>query len=225
VLQGTAKYSMDIIGLDLDSVLGNTSFAIDQFIYEKFGVRVDDPECENYMIGRQPYLTEDMQQQVSEAIYSGDLLHKVVAYNYAEHATKKLRNEGFAVSIITSRPSKLRGVTMDWLDDSSIVYDSLYLVDSMKKYKIVKDLGAKAFVDDRFDILESVLENCGPLDYGIYSVFQHWNKKFSNNQIVPVADVAEAVDKIVDFRKWKGYFLTQCAGNIEKFIKEYQDGK
>jgi len=215
---------MDIIGLDLDSVLGNTAYAIDQFIYDEFGIRID-PESEDYVIERQPHITEDMQAAVCEAIENGELLKDIVAYNYAEHATKKLRNEGLTIAIITSRPSQLRGMTVDWLKENHIAYDLLYLVSSMKKYEVIQELDIKAFVEDRFDILESILENCGPLDYGLYSVFQHWNKKFSNDQIVPVADVAEAVDKIVDFRRWRGYFLTQCAGNIEKFIKEYQDGK
>ena len=215
---------MDTIGLDLDSVLGNTPYAIDKFIYEKFGVRID-PECEDYVIERQPHITQKMRDKVVEAIEDGTILKDIEAYNYAEHATKKLRNEGFSIAIVTSRPITLRELTMSWLDDNDIVYDYLYLVSSMQKHQIISELDIKAFVEDRFDILESILENCGPLDYGLYSVFQHWNKKFSNDQIVPVADVAEAVDKIVDFRRWRGYFLTRCAGNIEKFIKEYYDGK
>jgi len=216
----------DIIGLDLDSVLCNTAFAIDKFIREEFDVIIDwENEVEEYWIEKLPGINLEKANKIRESIYNGDIVSNVAAYNYAEHSTKKLHNEGFTIAIITSRPSKLRGLTMDWLDENNIVYDLLYFIDSLKKYELVQELEIKAFVEDRFDILESILENCGALDYGLYSVFQHWNKRYSNELIVPVRDVAEAVDRIIDYRKWRGFFLTKCQGNIEKFIKEYQDGK
>lgn len=220
------RFVRDIIGLDLDSVLCNTEYVLDKFIREEFGVIIDwENEVKEYALEKMPGITLDQSIELKERVESGEVLKSIQTYNYSEHATKKLRNEGFAIAIITSRPSRLKAVTMDWLEEHDIVYDLLYCIESSKKHELIQELDIKAFVEDRFDTLESVLENCGSLDYGLYCIYHHWNKRFSNDRIVFADDIADAVDKIVEFRRWRGYFLTQCAGNIEKFIKEYQDGK
>lgn len=217
---------MDRIGLDLDSVLGHTEAALDKYIRENFNIHIDwENEITNYAIECMPHLTPEMCKELHEAIEHGDLLEDIEPHNYAEHSTKKLRNEGFKIFIISSRPDRLRQATLDWLNEHEIIFDELYLIDSMKKHKLIKRLGIKAFVEDRFDVLETIIENCGVLEFGLYLVHQPWNKTNHAEGIVKVRDVAEAVDRITDFRKWKGYFLTKCVGDIEKFIREYQDGK
>jgi uncharacterized HAD superfamily protein len=101
----------------------------------------------------------------------------------------------------------------------------LCLVDSLEKYKTVRVLNVKAFMEDRFDILESIIQNYKPLDLGLYVINKPYNRRFNNEHVVRVDDVAQVADKIVAYRKWLGYFTHKCQGNIEKFIKEYRDGK
>jgi uncharacterized HAD superfamily protein len=216
----------DRIGLDLDSVLSYTEAKIDQYIRENFGIHIDwANEITNYKLECMPHLTPEMCKELLDTVKHGDLLKDVEPHNYAEHSTKKLRNEGFKIFIISSRPDRLRHATMDWLNKHEIVFDELYLVESLKKYKLIKRLGIKAFVEDRFDVLETIVDNLGGLEFGLYLVQQPWNKTNYNEQVVKVRDIAEAVDRIIEFRKWKRYFLTKCVGDIEKFIKEYYDGK
>jgi uncharacterized HAD superfamily protein len=193
----------DVIGLDLDSVLCNTEFIIDKYLREEFGVFLDwENEVTQYKVEKLP-----------------------TPYNYSEYATKKLKNEGFSIAIITSRSENLKFMSMEWLRKYHIVYDMIYTVPGLSKYEIIEDIGIKAFVEDRFDVLESVVDKCGTLDYGLYVINQPWNKRHHLEQIIRVNDVAQAVDRIVEYRKWLGYFTHKCQGNIEKFIKEYQDGK
>lgn len=216
----------DVIGLDLDSVLADTEVALDSFIRAEFGIEIDwNTEITSYKLESMPRLNKKQIEHLIESVNSGKLLMDIPVHNYAEHATKKLRNEGFDICIITSRPARLYDLTMDWLDKNDIVYNKLRLVPSEDKWIVINSIKAKAFVEDRSSILKSVYENCRILEYGLYAVKHPWNKKYKNDKIIWVDDVAEAVDKIVDFRKWKNYFLTECVGNIEKFIKEYQDGK
>jgi uncharacterized HAD superfamily protein len=216
----------DVVGLDLDSVLCNTEFALDKYLREELGVFLDwENEVDQYKIERLPRITPDQKKQLEELIHSGTLFKDLWPYNYAEHATKKLKNEGFDVAIVTSRSEKLRGVTTDWLDEHDIAYDMLYMVHSTVKHEIIWDLKIKAFVEDRFDVLEMIVDRCGILDYGLYVVNHPWNKKCYHEQIIRVDNVNQSVDKIVEYRKWLGYFTYKCQGNIEKFIKEYQDGK
>lgn len=216
----------DVIGLDLDSVLCNTEFALDKYLREELGVFLDwENEVDQYKIERLPKITPDQKEKLEELIHGGDLFRDLYPYNYAEHATKKLKNEGFDVAIVTSRSKKLRGITTDWLDKYDIAYDMLYMVHSTVKHEIIWDLKIKAFVEDRFDILEMIVGRCGILDYGLYVVNHPWNKRHYHEQIIRVDDIAQAVDNIIAYRKWLGYFTHKCQGNIEKFIKEYQDGK
>lgn len=221
-----SRFVRDIVSLDLDSVLADTDSALDKFIKEEFDIQIDwESEITSYRLEEIPRLTDKQTACLIEAVNSGDLLMSIPVHNYAEHATKKLRNEGFEIYIISSRPAALYDLTIDWLDKHDIVYHDLRLVPSEDKWKILKGIDAKAFVEDRASILESVVEHCGILEYGIYAVSYPWNRRFQDDRVVRVSDVAEAVDRIVDFRRWKSFFLTECVGNIEKFIKEYQDGK
>lgn len=216
----------DVIGLDLDSVLCNTEYALDKYLCEELGVFLDwENEVYQYKIELLPRISPDQKIQIEEIIHSGALFESLWPYNYSEHATKKLKNEGFDIAIVTSRSEKLRDLTVDWLDKYDIAYDMLYMVHSTKKYEVIRDLNIKAFVEDRFDILEMIVDRCGVLDYGLYVVNRPWNKKNHHEQVIRVGDVYQAVDRIVDYRKWLGYFTHRCQGNIEKFIKEYQDGK
>ncbi len=215
----------DIIGLDLDNVLGDTYTVMKKFFAEKFDIKPDWDSIERYPMEEVECVTKEALKAFMKAIDTGVLFEQVLPHNYAEHATKKLHNEGFSIAILTSRKAHLKSQTMDWLDEHSIVYDLVYLINSSKKHELVKELDMKAFVEDRFDTLESIIDNHKPLDLGLYGVNYPYNRNFDNEHIVRVDDIAQAVDKIVDFRKWRGFFLNKCQGNIERFIKEYTDGK
>jgi uncharacterized HAD superfamily protein len=215
----------DIVALDLDAVLAQTDLALRDFIADKYNICPDWSKINHFKIENMAFLSPDQQKEILDAIYTGSLLENVLPHNYAEHATKKLRNENFEVYIITSRPTYLREMTINWLRKHDIYCNELYMVEDSEKHRVLKNHDIKAFIEDRFDILESVLDNYKLLEYGLYVVTHPWNKRHNNDQIVRVDDVAIAVDRIINFRRWKGFFLTKCVGDIDKFIKEYKDGK
>jgi uncharacterized HAD superfamily protein len=216
----------DVVGLDLDSVLCNTEVALDKYLREELGVFLDwENEVYEYEIEKLPRLSSNQKKQILKNIDDGSFFNDLYPYNYAEYATNKLKNEGFDIVIITSRPTSLKERTVGWLNNYNISYDDIYLTPSQEKYKIIKYLNIKAFVEDRFDTLECIISQVGVLDYGLYIVNHPWNKRSSHDQVVRVGDVAQAVDKIVGYRKWLRYFTNKCQGNIEKFIGEYRDGK
>ena len=216
----------DVVGLDIDGVLWNTNYAIEEFLATEFGITPDWESLEQFKIESMDFMTGESRKALLEGIQNGDIFKRALPYNYAEHSVNKLRNEDFDVVLITSRDKKLESLTAELLAKHNIYYDMLYLVDSSsEKHKLIKSLNVKAFVEDRFDILESVIQNYKPLDLGLYVVNHPYNRRFNNEYVVRVSDVAQAVDKIVGYKKWLGYFTHKCQGNIEKFIKEYQDGK
>ena len=216
----------DIIGLDIDGVLWDTNTAIEEFLKAEFNITPDWGSIEQFKIERMDFMTGKSRKALLECIQGGEIFKRALPYNYAEHAVNKLRNEGFAIALITSRNKKLEALTAELLAKHNIYCDMLCLVDgSSEKHKLIKSLNVKAFVEDRFDILESIIHNHKLLDLGLYVVDHPYNRQFNNEHVVRVNDVAQAVDRIVDYRKWLGYFTHRCQGNIEKFIKEYQDGK
>ncbi len=215
----------NIIGLDLDGVLSDTYTVTKRFFSEKFNIKPDWNSIERYPMEEVECITKKALKAFTKSLRTGELFTEALPHNYAEHATKKLHNEGFSIAILTHRASHLKASTMDWLDEHNIVYDLVYLIDSSKKHELVKELDMKAFVEDRFDTLESIIDNHRPLELGLYGINYPYNRRWENEHIVRVDDIAQAVDRIVDYRKWKGFFLTKCQGNIEKFIKEYQDGR
>lgn len=216
----------EIVAIDLDSVLADTESVVLKLLRDKFGLYLTVDDFIGYGLEKNPHITEEMSKSIIKAVSTGELFEDVSVMDYAEHAINKLRNNGFAVYIITKRPLHLERMTQKWLEQNNLRCDKLYLVDSIvQKGPIIEACEIKAFIEDRFDTLLSVLNRCGQLDYGLYCIDYQWNSKFHHEQIVKVEHVAEAADRIVNFRRWKGFFLDRCVGDIDKFVKEYRDGK
>lgn len=215
----------DIVALDLDSVLADTESMVLKMLRDKFGLYLKLEDITGYEFEKMPCMTKEMSDYLIKSISTGELFEDVPVMNYAEHAINKLHNSGFMVYIITKRPENLQRMTEKWLEQNNLEYDKLYLVDSKdKKAPIIDACGIKAFVEDRFDTLMKVLQRCGQLEYGLYCVKYPWTEKFHHEQIVKVEHVAQAVNRIVNYRRWKGYFLNKCVGDVDKFVKEYKDG-
>ncbi len=215
----------DIVALDLDSVLADTESMVLKILRDKFGLHLNIEDFTGYEFEKQPHVTKEMSDYLIKSISTGELFEDAPVMNYAEHAINKLHNNGFMVYIITKRPDNLQRMTEKWLGQNNLEYDKLYLVDSRdKKAPIIEACNIKAFVEDRFDTLMKVLDRCGQLEYGLYCIDYPWNSKFHHEQIVKIDNIATAVDRIVDYRRWKGYFLNKCVGDVDKFVKEYKDG-
>jgi uncharacterized HAD superfamily protein len=215
----------DIVALDLDGVLANTEFVIDKYLKDNFNYAVTDEDLVSYKLEDCPAIPEGAVDKFLDEFYNGKIANTILPYNYSEHALNKLLNEGFKVIIITSRPISMQKLTLDWLDRWGLRYDTIYHIKSLRKHTLIKELKAKAFVEDRSDILDSIVQNCGVLEYGLFLVDHPWNEKYDKENIVKTVNISEAVDRIVEYRKWKNFFVAKCQGDIDKFIKGYFDGK
>jgi uncharacterized HAD superfamily protein len=217
---------MDVIGLDLDGVLCNTEHNLRNLLIDKFNYYMAEDDLVCYDLEKAPGFTKEIVNFLLDSINeTGKFFEAAPPTDYAEHAVNKLRNEGCRIYIITTRKEKFRQMTVHWLRDNNIHCDHLFNVPAKEKAVVIKENSIKAFVEDRFSTLTYVLSECGPLELGLYCVNRKFNERYYNENIVRVSNIAEAVDRIVEYRKWRGFFIHKCQGNIEKFIKEYQDGK
>jgi len=218
-------YMRDIIALDIDSVLANTESKIHEYLENKFNFIVDWSKVKRFKLEEFPDIPKEVAEKALDDFYEGGLVADILPYNYTEHALNKLHNEGFKIVLITSRPINLKSLTVDWLDRWSLKYDDVCHIESTYKHALIKTLDAKSFVEDRADILDSVVQNCGVLDYGLFLIDHLWNKNYDEENIIKADNIADAVDRIVEYRKWKNFFVSKCQGDVRKFIKEYLDGR
>ena len=190
----------DIVGFDLDSVIANTEYALDQYVSKEFGIYLDWDNIFEYKIENFPELTEEMKAQTLNDIHIGAILFDIEPYENVGEDLKILRSEGINLFIVTSRPTNLFPMTSKWLRENDIVYDGLFFTESSKKHEIVKSCGLKCFVEDRDDILESIYDNCGELVYGSYLVDRPWNRLCNNSCISRVPSASEAIERILQRR-------------------------
>jgi len=193
----------EIIGFDLDSVICNIDDTIDKILKNKFNLYLDwntDFTC--YDFDRNPNLTSYIAEYLNESVTSGNLFINPSPYEDVYEGLELLRKD-FYIYIITSRYKEKENITINWLKKYEIIYDDIYFSKSRNKKDLVCGLNIKAFVEDRFDILNMILEECGPLSYGLIVRDQPWNRKFYNIHIDRVYNFKEACETIIKYKNRK----------------------
>lgn len=189
------------IGFDLDDVICHCNKFIDKVLKNKFNLYLDwdkDFICYDFM--KNPHLTQYIAEYLDESIDNGTMFLNSQPYRDVGEGLDLLKKEDFCIDIITSRPHDKENITISWLKKHNIVYDDIYFSKSRNKRYLVCDLDMKAFVEDRFDILNMVLEECGPLPYGLIVRDHPWNRKFHNKHVDRVYSFMEACETIIKYK-------------------------
>lgn len=192
---------MDIIGLDLDSVIADTEKVIHKYMLEQFGIDMNWDDVHSYHFEDFPGMSPEMAAELKHVIESGYVLMDVLPYDTASACTHLLQDLGLIVHIITARQNHLEEPTREWLNVHNIAYDELFISKGVEKYKLVKEHNIKAFVEDRHDVLASIKANHGSLDLGMYLVSQPWNRECRDVDFIRVSDISEAVQEIITRRR------------------------
>jgi uncharacterized HAD superfamily protein len=189
------------IGFDLDSVICDIDAVIDKILKDKFNLYLDwDKDFACYDFDRNPNLTSYIAEYLSESVTSGNLFISPQPYEDVHEGLKLLRKEKFYIDIITSRYKDKENITVNWLKKHKIIYDDIYFSKSRNKKDLIFGLDIKAFVEDRFDILNMILEKCGPLPYGLIIRDHPWNRKFHNKNVDRVDTFLEACEIIIEYK-------------------------
>lgn len=189
------------IGLDLDSVICDIDAVIDGLLKNKFNLYLDwdnDFICYDFM--KNPNLTTYIAEYLNESIDNGSMFINPPPYDDVCGGLDLLKKENFYVDIITSRHCNKEHITVSWLKKHNIIYDDIYFSKARNKKYMVRDLNMKAFVEDRFDILNMILEECGPLPYGLIVMDHPWNKKFQSKHVDRVHSFMEACETIIKYK-------------------------
>ena len=189
------------VGFDLDNVICNTSIFIDELLKSKFNLYLDwDNDFICYDFAKNPHLTKYIAEYLNESVDNGTMFINSPSYGDVCGGLDLLRKEDFYIDIITSRHSSKEHITVSWLKKYNIVYDDIYFSNSRNKKHLVRGLNMKAFVEDRFDILNMVLEECDSLPYGLIVRDHPWNRKFRNKHVDRVYSFMEACKTIVKYK-------------------------
>jgi uncharacterized HAD superfamily protein len=189
------------VGFDLDSVICDCDKFIDDLLKDKFNLYLDwdnDFICYDFM--KNPHLTKYIAEYLTESIDNGTMFINSKPYGDVCGGLDLLKKEDLCIDIITSRPHDKENITINWLKKYNITYDDIYFSKCRNKRYLVCDLNMKAFVDDRFDILNMMLEECGSLPYGLMVMDHPWNRKFHNEHVDRVYSFMEACETIVKYK-------------------------
>lgn len=190
----------EMIGFDLDSVICNIDDTISNILKNKFNLYLNwDEDFACYGFDRNPNLTSYIAEYLNEMVTSGNLFINPQPYDDVYEGLKLIKKY-FYINIITSRYKKHENITVNWLKKHGIAYDDIYFSKSRNKKDLIFGLNIKAFVEDRFDILNMILEKCGPLPYGLIIRDQPWNRKFYNVHVDRVNTFLEACETIVRYK-------------------------
>jgi len=185
------------IGFDLDSVICDIDDTIDRILKDKFNLYLDwDKDFTSYGFDRNPNLTSYIAEYLKESVSNGNLFISPQPYGDVHEGLKLLRKD-FYIDIITSRHYDHENITVNWLKKHEIIYDDIYFSRSRNKKDLIFGLNIKAFTEDRFDILNMILEKCGPLPYGLIVRDHPWNRKFRNEHVDRVYSFKEACETII----------------------------
>jgi uncharacterized HAD superfamily protein len=194
------------IGFDLDSVICDTDEVIVQYLKDKFNLYLDrDKDFVCYDFRRNPNLSTYTAEHLEEIVHTGELFENPLPYKDVYEGFSLIRENDFNISIITSRGakdnrSKVKRITFDWLDRHKIEYDAIYFARTGEKKNLIRDLNIKAFVEDRFDVINMILEECGPLPYGLVIMDYPWNRKYFNKNVDRVHTFMEACKVIIGYK-------------------------
>jgi len=195
----------NIIGMDMDDVICNTSSAIEKFAREKCDFSIDWDKVTKYDLEEVPdVIPPHIADVIVTALFNTDIIDISTPNISVKTSIDKLYANGFKVVIITSRPLSLTRSTDQWLRNHCIKYEGIYSSPGLQKFEVIQRLGVKAFIDDREDVIDSIHCNCGDLEHGLYIFDKPWNRQYNNKNVTRVNSVIEAVNSIINGGGYNG---------------------
>ena len=187
----------EVVAFDLDSVICNTELVILEHLKRQYNLYLNLEDLIDYDFGNIPYITEEMEKDLEDAIHNGRLVNYKKPYPDVYEGFNLLHDNGFEVNIITSRKKSLWGMTYDWLKYYKIDFEMLYLCSKPEKWEKLVEIQAKAFTEDHFGTINMILENEVELPYGLIVMDQPWNYKYFHKDVSRVYSFLDACEYIV----------------------------
>lgn len=193
-----------IIGVDLDDVLGDSFFALDQFHNDKYGTTIKREDHNSYDLPKiwnaTPGQCRERMIEFNSSV-NNDNIEPIPA---AQKGLKKLSKK-HKIKIITSRMEEFKDRTKKWLkknfpDHDFEVYHAnhYYGLNEHKKSHFCKKLGVDVLIDD---CLEYAIE-CSDENIPVLLLDKPWNQSDElPKNVTRVKDWDEVLKKIRELEK------------------------
>ncbi len=120
--------------IDIDDVLAETTRSLARHARSHFGKDVSFEKMTTFDLRISLQLHEDEYPSFMDEVHRPDFLRALPPTADAPQVLAIWKASGARIDLITGRPSKSRQATIDWLEDHSIIYDSLEFIDKYGRY-------------------------------------------------------------------------------------------
>lgn len=147
------------IGLDLDGVLADLAPEFLKYIKKEYALDFQIDDIKSHDATEWSGLN---QEQIRHIFSNTDIFNTVKPVFFSTDATKKLREAGWKIHVITFRPwhDNLGLQTERWLESNGYNYDTVHLSEDHDKTQYVHKLGINVFVEDRKESAELMSNVC-----------------------------------------------------------------
>lgn len=190
------------IGIDIDEVLANMNFVLNQYQYEVHGNEFTRESYKNFALHHSWNCTREEADKIFEDFMDSHQFSRMVPIEGSVEATKKLVEDGHELVIVTARNLRIFDETIDWLDKHfPELFSNVHVSQSKKqpgkrKWEICRDENIDVMIDDGPHIITDCSRN------GIKSIVMDgpWNRSVSDSDIIFRAkswnDVLEIIKEI-----------------------------
>lgn len=140
---GSIDQDQKVVGIDIDGVLGMYHFWFTEYCKQIWGVAVDDFDDIKEFVGQDKY------EMIKAAYRQSGWKAKMPAVPGASEFTKRLKEDGYQIIILTARPYKkytrIYPDTLEFLRNNDIQFDAI-IWDEDKHLKIIKQFPNMEFM-------------------------------------------------------------------------------
>lgn len=150
------------VGIDIDGTLGCSIDSFINYLDKRFNLKIR--KCELSDFNKKPLgFTKTFLELLWDFTDNDpNVFLESKVFDDASDVIKKLKNNYYEVVIASYRLNKYKGVTKKWLKNKNIIYDEIYIGESLKQ-----DLDLNILIDDTVGVIKDFLTNSTGICLGI----------------------------------------------------------
>jgi uncharacterized HAD superfamily protein len=149
------------LGFDIDGITANMAKKLVEVMNEKYGLDYDETVFKDHAIHNNKYVDDpELNEEIAtyirnEVIENPEAIPTIETHKEAVLALRKLAKSGHTIHHITARPANQKVVTVDWLRDNNIPFDTVHVIGKggpnrmkVSKGRLGRTLNLDFYMDD-----------------------------------------------------------------------------
>lgn len=190
-----------IIAIDIDAVLGDFLSQFLKYRNDTYGTQWKRTDFETYVWSQVFKESKEVMYSIMSDFFNSDYFPNIKLMPGAQEGIDALKERGYTLDIVTSRPRLIKRETLRWLDENfpgefTRVYFSnqpAYGSFGPTKAMVCEEIGASYFVDDQYQYCQEVAKK----GIKVFLYDSPWNQDVDLDPgITRIKSWAEVVKKI-----------------------------